>query len=484
MNVRRRNTIHSYFVLVIAAITLKPAFTLAGNPQTSPSESAPPFPAATPWAVVDCTHKVFPAVVRLDVSQSGYHDGKPSISRDIGSGVIFDEQGHILTNFHVAGRAVEIHVTLADKQRVAAQLVGVDHWTDLAVVQLDLDDVHAKHADFSFVPFGESASLIPGQDVMAVGTPFGLARTMTLGTISTVERTLYPQRLEIEGYETGDYSNWVQMDVPINPGNSGGPLVDLNGKVVGINTRGGQQNLNFAIPIDTAKPVVEAILRSFKPGHPGHFDRSDLGIDLKPMQDLEAFYKVDTNHGVFVDGVQAFSASERAGVKPQDLLTAIDGRPTNARFPEELAAVRQMIASLPIGKPCVLTLQRAGQPINVTVVTDMLQGAIGDEGEIQDWGLSVRDVTRAYAASTQLDSSLGALVTSVTPDLAAATAAVLTGDVIVAVDDTPITKLADLQRAASDAKAKGADKLMLTISRDRSRRSIIIKPTNTSATQP
>jgi serine protease Do len=158
------------------------------------------------------------------IPKSGYHDGKLAVSRDIGSGVVFDEQGHILTNFHVAGRAIEIHVTLADKQRVAARLIGVDHWTDLAVVQLDLDDVHAKHADFSFVPFGESSSLIPGQDVMAVGTPFGLARTMTLGTISTVERTLYPQRLDIEGYETGDYSNWVQMDVPINPGNSGGPL--------------------------------------------------------------------------------------------------------------------------------------------------------------------------------------------------------------------------------------------------------------------
>src|SRR5205823_8471299 len=111
---------------------------------------------------------------------------------------------------------------------------------------------HRKKISFNFAALGNSAALVVGQDVMAVGTPVGLARTMTLGVVSNNERTFYPSDLDIDGYETGAFSNWIQMDTPISPGNSGGPLVDLGGKVVGINTRGSQigQNLNFAVPID------------------------------------------------------------------------------------------------------------------------------------------------------------------------------------------------------------------------------------------
>ena len=112
---------------------------------------------------------------------------------------------------------------------------------------------------------------------MAIGTPFGLARTMTLGVVCNNERTFYPDRMTIDEYETGEFANWIQMDTPINPGNSGGPLVDMTGKVVGINTRGGGQNLNFAVPIDTAKEVVAKILASATTDKKGRVERSDLG---------------------------------------------------------------------------------------------------------------------------------------------------------------------------------------------------------------
>src|SRR4029077_19084430 len=152
----------------------------------------------------------------------------------------------------------------------------------LAIIQLDMDAVRARNITFSYATLGRSFTLVTGQDVMAIGTPFGLARTMTLGVVSNTERTFYPDRMEIDGYETGDFSNWIQMDTPINPGNSGGPLVDMDGKVVGINTRGRGQNLNFAIPIDVAREVIAAILKSATDDKKGRFDRSDLGIDLKP----------------------------------------------------------------------------------------------------------------------------------------------------------------------------------------------------------
>ena len=207
--------------------------------------------------MVDVTAKLFPAVVRLDVAQEVYTEGKRSMQRGIGSGVIIDDEGRILTNFHVAGRAAEIFVTLSNKERVRGTLVGDDHWTDLAIVQMDMEEVRKRKFEFRHAELGDSKTLIPGQDVMAIGTPFGLARTLTLGVVSNTERTFYPERMTIDEYETGMFANWIQMDTPINPGNSGGPLVDMTGKVVGINTRGGGQNLNFAVPIDTAREVVQ-----------------------------------------------------------------------------------------------------------------------------------------------------------------------------------------------------------------------------------
>src|SRR6266480_1338574 len=263
--------------------------TLTGRAQ----EKKTSFPSATPEAVTAVTDAVFPAVVRIDVKEENYSEGKRKLQSGIGSGVIIDEQGRILTNYHVAGRAAEIYVTLFNKERVPAKLIGDDHWTDLAIVQMDPETIKSRKIDFKFSELGVSNTLIPGQDVMAIGTPFGLARTMTLGVVSNNERTFYPDKMKIDEYETGEFANWIQMDTPINPGNSGGPLVDMRGRVVGINTRGGGQNLNFAIPIDTAKEVIAAILKAATSEKKGRVDRSDLGIDLKPLQDLETFYSID-----------------------------------------------------------------------------------------------------------------------------------------------------------------------------------------------
>src|SRR5687768_14120306 len=172
------------------------------------AQDAPsPFPAATPNAVVDVTGKVFPSVVRLDVAQEVYSEGKRTLQRGIGSGVIIDADGRILTNFHVAGRAAEIYVTLFNKERVPAKLIGDDHWTDLAVVQMDAAHLKSKNISFKFAELGSSEGLIPGQDVMAIGTPFGLARTMTLGVVSNNERTFYPEEMTIDEYETGQFAN-------------------------------------------------------------------------------------------------------------------------------------------------------------------------------------------------------------------------------------------------------------------------------------
>lgn len=435
-----------------------------------------PFPSATPEAVVAVTAEIFPAVVRLDVAQEIYSDGKRTLRRGIGSGVIIDAEGRILTNYHVAGRAAEIYTTLANKERVPAKLVGDDHWTDIAVVQMDMDTIRRRGITFSYAQLGNSDTLVPGQDVIAIGTPFGLARTMTLGIVSNNERTFYPEKQRIDDYETGEFSNWIQMDTPIAPGNSGGPLVDLSGKVVGINTRGIQgQSLNFAIPINTAKEVVDEILQTATPQRKGRVDRADLGLDLKPLQDLESFYDIDINRGVLVNSVDRGSSASKAGVRTQDILLSIDGTPTNVRFPEEIAAVRKMIANLPVGEEVTLTLRRGRETLELTAVPQKLQGAVGEEREFKTWGLSVRDVTRTYANEQRLDDDTGVVVTTLSSGYPAAKAELDRGDVVRMVNGKPVEDLDEFLKLYEESVDRKDARVLLEIQRGRGRRAAVLR---------
>jgi serine protease Do len=437
-----------------------------------------PFPEASPDAVVNVTEKVFPAVVRLDVAQELYSEGKRTLRRGIGSGVIIDAEGHILTNYHVAGRAAEIYVTLYNKERVPARLVGDDHWTDLAVVQMDMDVIKKRNIPFKHAELGDSRTLVPGQDVIAVGTPFGLARTMTLGIVSNNERTFYPETQRIDEYETGEFSNWIQMDTPIAPGNSGGPLVDLNGRIVGINTRGIQgQSLNFAIPMDTAKPVIQQILGTACPDKKGRVDRSDLGIDFRPLQDLESFYDVDINKGALINNVDRGSPADKAGVKTQDILLELNGKPINVRFPEEVAPARLAIATLAIGSPATLKIKRGKEIVEIVAVTEKLQGAVGEEKEIKSWGVSVRDVTRSFAISNRLDSDKGVVVTTLNSGYPAAKAELSRGDVIVTVNDAEATDLDEFMRLYDQVTRARQPRVLIGIQRGRARLTQVLRLT-------
>ena len=450
--------------------------TLPAAASTAPS--AEPFPSATPQRVTGVTERVFPAVVRLDVAQEIYNDGKRTLRRGIGSGVIIDDSGRILTNFHVAGRAAEIYVTLWNKERVAAKLIGDDHWTDLAVVQLDAEEIKRKNISFAHADLGNSGALKVGQDVIAIGTPFGLSRTMTLGIVSNNERTFYPQRQSIDEYETGSFSNWIQMDTPIAPGNSGGPLVDLNGEIVGINTRGMQgQALNFAIPIDMAKRVAGEIVRRATPDTKGLVVRADLGIDFKPLQDLEAYYDIDINKGVLVNGVDRGSPAALAKLQAQDILLSIDGRPTNVRFPEELAGVRQHVADLEIGKPVKIAALRGGKALELEMTPVKLESAVGEEREAKAWGLSVRDVTRAYANDQQLDDDKGVVITSLTKGYPADKAQLQPGDVIRSVNGEAIDDLDAFMKLFKTSTVDKQTRVLLQAQRDRGVRDALLRVT-------
>ena len=408
------------------------------------------------------------------MAQEVYQNGKRTLQRGIGSGTIFSPDGYILTNYHVAGRAAEIKITLANKERVNARLIGDDHWTDLAVVQLDMDEIERRGIDFRYAQLGQSNDLVPGQDVVAIGTPFGLARTLTIGVVSNIERTFYPDEQNIDGYETGNFSNWIQMDTPIAPGNSGGPLVDMNSRVVGVNTRGiPGQNLNFAVPISAANRVKDAILASVEFGEDGEVlkkgrvTRSDLGMDLKPLQDLESFYAIDIDKGVLVNSVDRGSPAAEAGVRPQDILLSLNGEPTNVRFPEQLAATRRMITQLPVGESVELTVLRDGKEATLTAEAAKLESRIGEEREMKDWGLSVRDVTRVYANDRQLNDDTGVVVTSTRSGFAADEAGLQRGDVIRTVNGRDVTDLETFIDLYNETQEAEAEKVLLTLQRGR-----------------
>ena len=469
-------TVPSTLPTTSAADALKPEGDVKSKvEETSVMGGGKLFTPATPANITDVTKNVFPAVVSIEVKQETFRRGKRELQGAIGSGMIIDQEGHILTNYHVAGRAAELYVTLANKERIPARLIGDDHWTDVAIIQMDMAEVAKRKIKFQHAQLGTSTGLVPGQSVAAIGTPFGLARTFTLGVVSNTDRTFYPEKQTIDEYETGEFANWIQMDTPIAPGNSGGPLVDMNARIVGINTRGaGGYNLNFAIPIDTAKRVAAEILRTATDTKRGKVERADLGIDLKPLQDLESFYGIDLNKGVLINSVDRGSPAAKAGMRPQDILLDLGGKPTNVRFPEELAPVRQRIASLPIGKPVSMTVRRGGETMQLTATTQKLEGAAGEEREIETWGMSVRDVTRVYANENQLDDDTGVVITSLNPGYPAAKAEMQVGDVIRSVDRKPATDLdgfLDLYNASVKKKEK---KVLLEVQRDRGRRTVIL----------
>jgi len=464
---------------VRASIVLVVAAALAvGCAKNTPAVPPPPFPDASPVNVVSVTEKIFPAVVRLDVAQEAFDQGRRTLRRGIGSGVIIDDQGRILTNYHVAGRAAEIYVTLFNKERVRASLIGDDHWTDLAVVQLDMEEVKRKGITFRAAPLGDSDALQVGQPVMAIGTPFGLTRTTTLGVVSNNERTFYPEKQSIDEYETGTFSNWIQMDAPIAPGNSGGPLVDMSGQIVGINTRGipGAGGLNFAIPINTAKGVINQILASAQPGNLGRVTRSDLGIDLKPMQDLESYFELDVNQGVLVNSVDRNSPAAAAGVQAQDIVLAVNGKPLNVRFPEEIAAAHNLIAAIPVDSNVELKVRRGKQDLTLTAKAEKLEGAVGEEKEVKVWGLTVRDVTRAFSNNAQLDDDKGVVITTLANGLAAQKAELQRRDVIRSVNQQPVTNLETFIKLYEASVAAKETVVLIEVQRGRTTQRAVLRP--------
>ncbi len=416
-------------------------------------------------------NRLLNSVVRIDVREVTFEDGGRRLQSSIGSGVILSADGLVLTNAHVVGpRAVEITVTLANLENVGAKLVGWDHWTDLALLRLDMADINRRKLSFAHAEFGDSDKLYPGETVYAVGTPFGLTRTVTRGIISNTSQYFEADR-EVEGYETGLFNTWLQTDAAINPGNSGGPLVNEDGKVVGITSRGfmGANNLGFAIPANTAKNVLADLVAN------GAVTRSYIGIVPGALQNLEGYYSLALDTGMLVNSVDPGSPGERAGLRGGDILLAVDEKPVDGRFPEQLPGILNLIAGHPVGAHLDLTVKRGAETKQVMVVTERLESSVGEERAFDRWGLSVRKVSRIYAREHQLPDDKGVIVIGIQPGFPADVAGLQPGDIVTTINRLPVDSL-EILKAAHEAYIRKPEPTLLEAERDRRISLFILKP--------
>ncbi|MBC2593557.1 trypsin-like peptidase domain-containing protein [Ruficoccus amylovorans] len=415
--------------------------------------------------------RLLDAVVRLDVWETTFDEGAKRTQHGVGSGVIMTREGHILTNAHVVNPYAErIMVTLNNLERVDAELVGWDHWTDLAVVKIDPDSLEKRGLSFDYAQFGDSAELVPGQTVYAVGTPNGLSRTVTRGIISNTDRYFEGSTVG-RGYETGYFNTWLQTDAAINPGNSGGPLVLPDGRVIGINTRGylGAENLGFAVPSDIARAVMDDLI------HDSSIVRSYIGLRPGPMQDLENFYELESNRGMLVQSVDPGSPVAEAGLRPGDIVLEIDGQAMDGRFPEQLPAIQNFIASRAPGQTVNLKVKRGFQTIEMPVVTEPLESRIGEETALEGWGLGVQKISRSIAREENLDSTDGFVVVGVQPAFPAYEAGIRRGDVITKVNRQTLDSLKELEAIYQSYEAD-PQKTLIEVNRNHQVRFMVLKP--------
>ena len=404
--------------------------------------------------VFDARDRVFPALVHVQPILEVYQAGQRGRIAVTGSGVIFSPEGYVITNNHVVERAERVTCMLSDKQEVPATVVGRDPETDVAVIKLDLSKFTGT---LHFARLGDSSKLQIGQQVMAMGSPLGLARSISLGVISSLDRYL-PEDQMPAGAATGQFNTWIQTDAAINPGNSGGPLVNLEGEVIGINARAVTvfgENVGFAIPINLVHEVADQIIQFGGPR------RSWLGVNWQPIKAFAESGAPDSARGVLVGGVVPNSPASRAGIRAGDVLVSYDGRPVTVRFEEELPPFRKLEADTPVGKQIPITVLRDGKTLDLSVLTTARKTAEAEDFECSEWGFTVRAINEEIARERNLAQSKGVIVTGTKRGSFAAEAQLSPGLVIESIEGRTIPDLSTFQKAYDELVEDGRPRILI-----------------------
>ena len=357
----------------------------------------------------------------------------------MGSGVIISDDGYVITNNHVVDGAKAVQVTLPDKREFTGKIVGTDPKTDLAVVKIDAKNL-------PFVPWGDSAKLQVGEYVLAVGNPFGLNSTVTLGIVSALGRG----RMGITQYE-----DFIQTDAAINPGNSGGALVNTKGELIGINTAifsqtGGYQGVGFAVPTSMAKPVFESLVKT------GKVVRGYMGVAIQDLSpDLATSFGLKQTGGALISDVTAGGPADEAGIKQGDVIVQYQGERV-----EDPAALQRMVTRTPVGTKASITVLRDGHERELTLTTgeqpDTLKMAKADtspDESVALAGIEVQGLDKDTARELGVgEKAKGVVVTNIDPESPASDSGLREGDVIQAINRQDIKSVKDYEKIASGLK--------------------------------
>ena len=363
-----------------------------------------------------------------------------------GSGLIVDSDGHIVTNNHVIGDATEIEVRFSDKTKLIAQVIGKDPDTDLALLKVTAD------RPLPSAQFGDSSMVKVGQWVLAVGNPFGLDRTVTLGVVSGIGR---------ENMNLSRYENFIQTDASINPGNSGGPLFNLRGEVIGINTAiiNFAQGIGFAIPSNMAKHVIEQLLAK------GKVIRGWLGVGIQPLTtELAKKFGVSDGEGVLVNEVFENDPAAVAGIRPGDVIIRIDGAIVDS--PNKLS---RLIGTLTPGAQAKIDVIRDLKHVTLTILLTERRDAIAvptaphARAEVK-LGVEVQELTPSLAEKFKLRETKGVMIMRVESNSLAHAEGLREGDLIKEVNRTETATLADYSAAIS--RSRRGDTILLRVLRE------------------
>ncbi len=379
--------------------------------------------------------KVFPAVVYIRVVSADLSSGKDEGNIVSGSGVIISADGEILTNHHVVDKAREIRCQLYDGTAYSAKVLGSDKDLDIALLKLEMT---------APAPVLPTASLClqdiaEGDFVMAMGAPWGLARSVSIGIISCSRRYLDTH---------GKYSLWYQTDASISPGNSGGPLVNTQGEVIGINTLatliGGP--MGFTIPAT----VIESVLGRLR--QYGEANWAWLGLELQPLHDFDRNIDFDYSNGVMVAGTLPGSPARKAGFLPNDRIIAINDQPLDALQREDLPEINRQLGLLPFELPVTFTLWRNEQPEKITLIPIPKGKLEGEEIAFPRWGFTAKTINRFDNPGLYFYSQKGGVfVYGIDDEGNAAKTSLRENDVINSVSGEEIRSLPDLQKAYTAA---------------------------------
>lgn len=371
--------------------------------------------------------------------------------RGMGSGMILDERGHILTNYHVVEDVDEIKVQLPDKRTFEAKILGSDRKSDVAVLELK----GSVPRDLPTVQLGDSDALDDGNLVMAIGAPFGLTQTVTTGVISAKGRS---------DVGISDYEDFLQTDAPINPGNSGGPLINMHGEVIGMNsaieTKVGQfAGVGFAIPSNMIKNMLPTLLKG------EHITRGLIGVSIQNVtKELGEQFHVAGNKGALISQVNKGSPAEKAGLKAGDVIVRFDGKDIN-----DTGQLRNLVAVTAPGTQASVDVIRDGKEKTFTVTV----GKLGDENvasakstpegksDLAKLGLTVHTLTPDLADQYGVEGKQGVLITQVDQGGLASASGLQPGDLIVEADHKPVSTVGELQKILSTNE----DQILLLVKR-------------------